>query len=186
MHFERNTIWTFVCLLAAFTLSACDNMREGNRLKPYETTPFFEDGSTARQPVEGTVPVGFLRTDAHLYQGLDATGQMAKEFPFPITREVLERGQDRYNIYCMVCHGVTGIGDGMIVRRGYKVPPSFHDERLKQSPPGYFFTVMTNGFGVMSNYNTELTPEDRWAVAAYIQALQKMDVPAAEPGTKTA
>lgn len=162
-----------VIVLAA--LAGCDNMREGNRFKPYEATPFFEDGSTARQPVEGTVPVGFLRADTHLYQGLDVAGQIAKEFPFPITREVLERGQDRYNIYCIVCHGVTGIGDGMVVRRGFKVPPSFHDERLKNSPAGYFFNVITNGFGMMSSYKAELTPEDRWAVAAYIQTLQRID-----------
>lgn len=162
-------------LFFVLVLSACDNMREGNRLKPYETTPFFENGATARELPAGTVPRGYLREDKHLYEGKDASGGFATEFPFPVTAEVLARGQDRYNIYCTVCHGATGAGDGMVVRRGYKKPPAYQEDRLKKMAPGYFFHVMTEGFGVMSSYKTELTPEDRWAVAAYVQALQRID-----------
>jgi len=175
MHLKKNTIWILAGLLATLTLSACDNMRDGNRFKPYEETPFFEDGSVARQPIEGTVPQGFLRADKHLYEGKTSEGTFESEFPFPVTEAVLARGQDRYNIYCMVCHGVTGAGDGMVVRRGYKVPTAYQDERLKNMPVGYFYNVMTEGFGVMSSYKAELTPEDRWAVAAYIRALQRID-----------
>lgn len=176
-------------MLISLTFVGCDNMREGNRFKPYEETPFFEDGSVARQPVEGTVPQGFLREDKHLYEGKTPTGEFAAEFPFPITEAVLARGKDRYNIYCMVCHGVTGAGDGMVVKRGFKVPTAYQDERLKNMPAGYFFNVMTEGFGVMSSYKAELTPEDRWAVAAYIRALQRIDtasVPSAQPAQITA
>lgn len=168
-------------MLSTLTLVGCDNMRDNNRFKPYEETPFFEDGSVARTPVVNTVPRGFLRENAHLYQGMTASGEFESSFPFPVTEQVLARGKDRFNIYCVVCHGVTGEGDGMVVRRGYKKPPAYQDDRLKKMPVGYFFNVMTNGFGVMSAYNTELTPEDRWAVAAYIRALQNI-----ETKTKTA
>ena len=187
MHLKRNTIWILTCLLTAVTLSACDNMREGNRLKPYETTPFFEDGSTARPLIEGTVPRGFLREDKHLYEGKNPDGSFAAEFPFPVTEAVLARGKDRFNIYCIVCHGTTGAGDGMVVRRGFKVPNAYQVERLKNMPIGYFFNVMTEGFGVMSSYKTELTPEDRWAVAAYIRVLQRIDsasAPTAQPASQ--
>jgi len=173
MFTRKNTIWLLLGLVVL--LSACDNMRDGNRYKPYETTPFFEDGSTARTPVEGTVPRGFLRADKLLYEGTDTAGGFSAEYPFPVTQQVLERGRDRFNIYCMVCHGATGAGDGMVVRRGYKVPPAYQDERLKKMPAGYFFHVMTEGFGVMANFKAELTPEDRWAVAAYVQTLQKLE-----------
>ena len=155
-------------------LFGCDNMRDNNRFKPYEETPFFEDGSVARTPVVNTVPRGFLREDAHLNQGLTAAGEFETTFPFPITQQILTRGKERYDIYCLVCHGVTGEGDGMVVRRGYTKPLAFHEERLKKMPAGYFFNVMTKGMGVMAAFNTELTPEDRWAVAAYIQTLQSI------------
>jgi mono/diheme cytochrome c family protein len=168
----------------AATLAGCDNMREGNRLKPYEETPFFENGSTARNLVIDTVPRGFLREDAHLYQGKNADGGFAAEFPFPITEKILTRGKERFEIYCLVCHGTTGTGDGMVVRRGYKKPPSYRVDRLKNMPAGYFFDVMTHGFGVMSAYNAELTPEDRWAVAAYIRTLQQLETTAADTETE--
>lgn len=181
---KNKALFLTAVTLSALVLSGCDNMREGNRFKPYEETPFFEDGSVARQPIEGTVPQGFLRADKHLYEGKTPAGEFAAEFPFPITEAVLARGKDRFNIYCMVCHGVTGAGDGMVVRRGFKVPTAYQDERLKNMPVGYFYNVMTEGFGVMSSYKAELTPEDRWAVAAYIRALQKIETHATE--TKTA
>jgi mono/diheme cytochrome c family protein len=94
------------------------------------------------------------------------------EFPFPITKQVLDRGQERYQIYCAMCHGLTGYGDGMIVRRGFRRPPSYHDERLRNEPVGHFFDVVTNGFGAMPDYAAQIPPEDRWAIIAYIRALQ--------------
>ncbi len=100
------------------------------------------------------------------YQGFATT------FPFPVTKEVMDRGEERYNIFCAVCHSRTGDGLGMVVRRGYRRPPSFHDDRLRQAPPGYLFDVITNGFGAMPDYAAQITPRDRWAIVAYIRALQ--------------
>ncbi len=171
---NKNLLLVLVAL-SAVTLAGCDNMRDNNRYKPYEETPFFEDHSTARELVSGTVPRGFLREDKHLYEGMTETGEYVTTFPFPVTQEVLARGKERFNIYCIVCHGVIGAGDGMVVRRGFKKPPSYREERLKNMPVGYFFHVMSEGFGVMSSYKTELTPEDRWAVAAYIRTLQQIE-----------
>ena len=97
---------------------------------------------------------------------------MIDEFPLPVTKELIDRGQDRFNIYCIVCHGPVGKGDGMIVRRGFVKPPSYHDDRLRNAPVGHFFDVMTNGFGRMNSYATQIQPADRWAIVAYIRALQ--------------
>ncbi len=175
MHLKKNTIWLLSCLLAMVTLSACDNMRDGNRYKPYEETPFFENNSTARNLIDGTVPRGFLREDNHLYRGKTEDGSFAKDFPFPITAASLERGRDRYNIYCLVCHGVTGAGDGMVVRRGYKKPLPFSHANVKARTPGSIFDVITNGYNVMAGFKSELSPEDRWNVAAYVQTLGRID-----------
>jgi mono/diheme cytochrome c family protein len=111
-------------------------------------------------------------------------------FPFPVTAETVNRGQERYQIFCGVCHGMTGYGDGMIVRRGFRPPPSYHDDRLRQAPVGHFFDVMTNGWGAMPSYAAQVTPEDRWAIIAYIRALQLSQMPAgtkptAGPGAST-
>jgi mono/diheme cytochrome c family protein len=112
-----------------------------------------------------------MRTDELKYTGR-VNGVVADQFPFPVTREVLERGRARYNIYCSPCHDYTGSGRGMIVQRGFPPPPSYHIERLRQAPAGHFFEVMTNGFGAMYSYSGRITPEDRWAIVAYIRALQ--------------
>ena len=124
-----------------------------------------------RTLVANTVARGQLRTDEHLYTG-KVNGQAATEFPMPITDEVMARGQERFNVYCSPCHGRTGQGDGMIVQRGFRAPPSYHEERLRNAPVGYFFDVMTNGFGAMQDYSAQVTVNDRWAIAAYIRALQ--------------
>lgn len=113
---------------------------------------------------------GDLASPGAAASGFDAN--LVKTFPFPITREVLDRGQERFQAYCSMCHGLTGEGDGMVVRRGYKRPTSYHDDRLRGAPVGHFFDVITNGFGVMPNYAAQVTPRDRWAIAAYIRALQ--------------
>ena len=112
-----------------------------------------------------------------------------KELPFPVDAHVLDRGQERYNIFCTPCHDSTGSGRGMVVQRGYRPPPSFHDERLRMADPGYYFDVITNGFGAMPDYRMQLSARDRWAVVAYIRALQlsqhadKADIPGGDPTT---
>jgi len=100
------------------------------------------------------------------------SGMMAVEFPVPVTKELIERGQNRFNIYCIVCHGPLGNGDGMVVRRGFPKPPTYHDDRLRNAPVGHFFDVMTNGWGKMPSYAAQVDPADRWAIVAYIRALQ--------------
>jgi mono/diheme cytochrome c family protein len=112
-----------------------------------------------------------LRVDEHLYTG-KVNGKVAAEFPMPVTMDVVTRGQERFNIYCAPCHGRSGQGDGMVVQRGFRAPPSYHQERLRNAPVGYFFDVMTNGFGAMQDYSAQVPPTDRWAIAAYIRALQ--------------
>jgi mono/diheme cytochrome c family protein len=173
-------------LALAAGLSGCrQDMHDTPRYRPYRASDFFADGSSARPLVEGTVARGFLREDTHLYEGKVA-GQPATSFPFPITRADLDRGQERYNIYCAPCHGRTGEGNGMVVQRGYKTAASYHIDRLRTAPVGYFFDVMSNGFGGMPDYKAQIPVDDRWRIIAYIRALQLThnaaagDVPAEE------
>jgi mono/diheme cytochrome c family protein len=162
-------------------------MHDAPRVEAYEATDAFADGRGNRQLVEGTVARGWLNDDELLTTG-KVGGTVADQFPFPVSRDVLERGRQRYNAYCTPCHGQTGQGNGMVVQRGFKAPPSFHDDRLRNSPAGYYFDVMTNGFGVMSDYRSQVEVRDRWAIAAYIRALQLSqratvaDVPADKVG----
>ncbi len=146
-------------------------MYNQSRFEPLEKNAFFADRRASRPWIKGTVARGQLRTDAHLYTGM-VNGKPAETFPFPITREVLQRGRERHDIYCTPCHGQQGDGRGMVVRRGMKQPPSYHTERLQNETPGYFFDVMTNGFGAMYRYASRIKARDRWAIAAYIRALQ--------------
>jgi mono/diheme cytochrome c family protein len=132
---------------------------------------FFTDHRSARPLVAGTVARGQLHEDSLLYTG-KAGGADATVFPFPIDARVMARGRERFNIYCSPCHGRTGQGDGMVVRRGYRHPPTYHQDRLREAPVGHFFDVMTNGFGAMPDYAAQVKVEDRWAIAAYIRALQ--------------
>jgi mono/diheme cytochrome c family protein len=138
---------------------------------PLRGSTFFGDQQSARPVVAGTVARGQLREDTLLYTG-KVDGIDATVFPFAIDERRLRRGQDRFNIYCSPCHARTGEGDGMIVRRGYRRPPSYHDDRLRNAPVGHFFDVITNGFGAMPDYAAQVDVEDRWAIAAYIRALQ--------------
>ena len=173
--------------LALLSAGCRQDMHDAPRVEAYEATDAFADGRGNRQLVEGTVARGWLNDDELLTTGKVA-GVLSDQFPFPVTREVLERGQQRYNAYCTPCHGKTGMGNGMIVQRGLKAPPSFHDDRLRNSPPGYYFDVMTNGFGVMQDYRAQVEIKDRWAIAAYVRALQLSqratvaDVPADKVG----
>jgi hypothetical protein len=156
----------------ALLLAGCRaDMHVQPRYNPLDATDFFEDGRSVRPEVPGTVARGQLRVDQHLYTG-KVSGAPVTTFPFPITRPVLERGRERFNIFCAPCHGFTGEGRGMIVQRGFPAPPSYHMDRLRQAPVGHFYDVITNGYGAMYSHAARITPEDRWAIVAYIRALQ--------------
>ena len=146
-------------------------MADQPRYDPLEPSEFFADRQSARPLVENTVARGMLKDDEHLYEGMSG-GKPAAAFPFPITAEIMQRGRERYDIFCSPCHSRTGNGDGMIVRRGFTRPASFHIDRLREAPPGYLFNVITNGFAAMPSYRVQITPEDRWAIVAYLRALQ--------------
>jgi mono/diheme cytochrome c family protein len=147
-------------------------MHDGPRYRPMRPSAFFTDGSSVRMPVANTVSRNPLAdSDELLYTG-KINGQLANDFPMAITAAVLQRGQERYNIFCAPCHGRTGQGDGMIVQRGMRKPPSFMEDRLRNAAAGYFFDVMTHGFGAMQDYAAQIPVEDRWAIVAYERALQ--------------
>ncbi len=168
----RGRLGAGVLLVLALGGSACrQDMHDQPRYKPLAGSPFFEDGRASRPLVEGTVPRGYAKMDEHLYTG-KSNGRLAETFPFPITRPILERGRERYDIFCAPCHGRDGYGEGMIIQRGFRQPPSLHTDRLRQAPVGHFFEVITNGFGTMYGYASRIRPEDRWAIIAYIRALQ--------------
>jgi mono/diheme cytochrome c family protein len=153
-------------------LFACQQkMADQPRYKPLAKSDFFDDQRASRPLVEGTVARGHLQADAYFYTG-KVNGQPVDRFPFPITKETLLRGQERYDIFCSPCHDRVGTGQGMIVRRGYRAPPSYHIERLRTAPPGYFFDVISHGFGAMQDYAEQVPPAERWAIVAYIRALQ--------------
>lgn len=147
------------------------DMRDQPRYEAFEESAFFEDGQSARSPVEDTVARGQLKTDAHLYTG-QFNNEFAPTFPFTVTLKVLERGRDRYNIFCVPCHGPAGDGQGIIVEYGLRQPPSFHTDEMRELPPGYYFDLITRGTRVMPSYADRITPEDRWTIIGYIRALQ--------------
>jgi len=154
-------------------MAACrQDMHDQPRYVPLRPSDFFGDRRSARPPVEGTIARGHLDADVAFYQGKGPDGKPVADFPFPVTKEVIERGHQRFNIYCTPCHDRTGSGQGMIVRRGYRQPPSYHTDRLRQVPNGYIFDVITNGFGAMPDYAAQIEPRDRWAIVAYVRALQ--------------
>lgn len=186
-----------VVILGSLAAGACGvrfDMQDQPRYKTYKKSDFFSDQRASRNLPEGTVARGFLKDNKALHTGkidnpdmnaqvqttTDASGNTLvssfpndiDEFPVPVTKELVDRGQDRFNIYCIVCHGPVGNGDGMIVRRGFPKPPTYHDDRLRNAPVGHFFDVMTNGWGKMNSYADKLSAADRWAVVAYIRALQ--------------
>jgi mono/diheme cytochrome c family protein len=158
--------------VVALTGPGCrQDMHDQPRYEPLEASDFFGDGLSARPLVPGTVFRGGLREGEHLHAGR-VDGELAETLPVPLTRELLERGQERFNIYCTPCHGRLGNGEGMVVQRGFPAPRSFHEDRLRQERVGYFFDVMTNGFGRMQDYSAQVPVQDRWAIAAYVRALQ--------------
>ncbi|HWF43978.1 MAG TPA: cytochrome c [Candidatus Kapabacteria bacterium] len=182
-------------------LTACrQDMQDQPKYLAYRGSEIFPDSLSSRPLVEGTIPRGYLREDQEYYTGktgasvmptstaesatkasasttvpatpASAMGNDVNEFPFPITPAILDRGQERFNIYCSPCHGVLGDGRGMVVNRGFSPPPSYHIDRLRTAPLGHFFDVITNGFGRMPDYAMQVPPHERWAIIAYIRALQ--------------
>jgi len=195
---RENFVVTLLLLSGLVLASGCRrDMQDQPKMKPFRGTTFFGDGLSSRQPIEGTIPRGYLRADTAYYTGKKtapgATATPAQQqtagtntpgvdqntfpddvdtFPFPVTKEIVERGHERYDIFCSACHGLTGNGDGMIVRRGFRRAASFNDDRLRQAPVGHFFDAVTNGWGAMPSYSAQIPVQDRWAIIAYIRALQ--------------
>jgi len=160
-------------IAAAMVAVGCDQaMSDQPHRGPLAPSAFFPDGRSSRPQVPGTVAQGELRLDDHLYRGVIGT-EPADTFPFPVTREVLARGRERYDIFCSPCHDRTGYGHGMIVARGYAPPPSYHIDRLRVAKPGHFFEVITHGFGAMPDYGSQIPTRDRWAIISYVRALQE-------------
>jgi mono/diheme cytochrome c family protein len=160
-------------LLALLALAGCrQDMQDQPKFIPLRPSSFFADGRSERPLIDGTVARGHLNDDTAFYTGKGADGKPLDTFPFPVTKEVVERGQNRFNVYCAPCHDRTGSGDGMIVKRGYHKPPSYHIDRLRQLPNGYIYDVITSGLGAMPDYAAQIPPRDRWAIVAYVRALQ--------------
>jgi mono/diheme cytochrome c family protein len=168
---KRNAGAVLLATAAIFVAGCRQDMHNQPKYKPLRASNFFQDGSSARPLVEGTVARGTLQEDAAFFTGKVGT-QLVKELPFPATREVLDRGQQRYDIFCAPCHDRTGSGNGMVVQRGYRQPPSMHIDRLRNVEDGHFFDVMTNGFGAMPDYKAQISVRDRWNIVAYLRALQ--------------
>ncbi len=161
--------------MAAMLVAGCrQDMHNQPKYKPFAATDFFGDGRSARPVLEDTVARGHLRLDAARYTG-KVNGNPVDAFPFPITTADIQRGQERFNIFCSPCHGRLGNGQGMIPRRGFRQPPSYHIDRLRKAPVGHFFDVATNGFGAMPSYASRVPVDDRWRIIAYIRALQYSD-----------
>ncbi|MDH4070891.1 MAG: cytochrome c [Ignavibacteria bacterium] len=160
-----------IAILLGVSLFGCTDMYDGQKIKPMEESRFFADRLSSRPLVEGTIPRGGLRHDPHLYTG-KVDGKLVESFPFEITEQVMKRGEERYNTFCSPCHGRTGDGTGMIVQRGFPKPNSFHSDTLRAKPVGHFYDVILNGYGRMYSYAPSIRVDDRWAIAAYIRALQ--------------
>jgi mono/diheme cytochrome c family protein len=162
----------WIIVFAFLACTACRrDMADQARREPLEASRFFADGASARVPPPHTVARGEAREDEYFHTGR-VGGILVTELPAPVSREILRRGQERYDIYCAVCHGRGGEGRGMVVRHGFPSPPSLHEERLRAAPVGHFYEVISHGYGVMYSYASRVEPADRWAIAAYIRALQ--------------
>lgn len=167
--YRHSLLLTACCLL--LVVGCRQQMADQPSYRPLQKSTFFGDERSARPLVEGTVAQGQLRADEPFYTGKSG-GELVATLPVPLTKELLARGRQRFDIFCSPCHDRTGGGNGIIAQRGYRHPPSYHIDRLRQAPIGHFFEVITNGFGSMSDYAAQIPPADRWAIAAYIRALQ--------------
>jgi mono/diheme cytochrome c family protein len=209
-------LFAVCCLLFAATAACRRDMQDQPKMKPYRSSSFFRDGLSSRPPVDGTVPRGFLKTDTEFFtgkkagratantqgtpaqslpgpqptsvapQGAAAYPDDVEAFPISVSKETVRRGKERYEIFCSACHGLTGNGDGMIVRRGFRRAATFNDDRMRQAPVGHFFDAITNGWGAMPSYAPQISPQDRWAIIAYIRALQMSQEIAQPVGTSEA
>ena len=162
---------TALTVLMLISVACRQDMHDQPKYTPYKPSDFFADQRSARPSIEGTIAQGQLFEDELLHTGRMG-GQPSTVFPFQVDEAMMRRGRQRYDIYCSPCHGLTGDGDGMVVQRGYRRPPSFTIERLRQAPPGHVYDVITNGFGAMPDYAAQIPVRDRWAIASYIRALQ--------------
>ena len=179
-HLRRFAFASALGLAALASAAGCrPGLYDQARYEAYEASDFFPDGLSARPLVAGTVARGWDRDNEHLYDGR-VNGALASTFPFEVDRAVIDRGRDRFNIYCSPCHGGLGDGQGMIVQRGMPQPPSYHEQRLREIPVGHLYDVITRGFGAMYPYAHRIKPRDRWAVVAYIRALQRSQHAAVE------
>jgi mono/diheme cytochrome c family protein len=183
---SRNTRAACLIAVAVFLATGCrQDMHDQPKYEPLEASDFFADGRASRPVPAGTVSRSGLRADAALHTGRRSDG-FVTDLPVPLSGALLARGRERYGIFCTPCHGVVGDGKGMVVQRGFPAPTSFHIDRLRSAPVGYFYDVVTNGYGRMQNYAAQISVEDRWAVVAYLRALQlsqnatPADVPAAD------
>jgi mono/diheme cytochrome c family protein len=169
----RNKGYTLALLATVALVGAgCrQDMHDTPRYEAFEASSSFPNGSASRPAPAGTVARGWLRADEALYTGKVA-GQVVDQFPFPVAHADLERGQQRFNIYCTPCHGKLGDGQGMVVQRGLRQAASYHQDRLRQEKAGYFFDVISNGFGAMQGYAEQIPVRDRWLIVAYVRALQ--------------
>lgn len=169
LEFRSFLVFGVCCLV--FSTGCRPDMFHQPKSDPLKSSDFFADGGASRPLVSNTVARGHLELDQHFYTGKIGTN-LVTTFPFPITRAILERGRERFEINCSPCHGRTGEGNGFVVQRGFPAPPSYHVDRLRDAPVGHFYEVITHGYGVMFSYAQHVKPEDRWAIAAYIRALQ--------------
>lgn len=169
----QRRIPAMVVMAGALLMMGCrQDMHDQPRFRLNAATDLFGDRRAARPHVQGTVARGMLKADTALWLG-KVGNRNVDQFPFPVTREVIERGRDRYNIYCTPCHGIAGYGDGMIVSRGLKKPPSYHTDALREQSVGHFYNVITNGNGSMMSYASRIPMRDRWAIVAYVRVLQQ-------------
>lgn len=178
--FLRGRAMLVAMCFASMMLAACrpeQKMANQPSYKPYDASAFFEDGMSARPMIEGTVSRGSIGQDPFLTTG-KAGGVALDAFPFEVTPEVMQRGRERYDAYCSMCHGRDGYGRGMVVQRGFNPPPSFHDPKISSKPVGHYVDVITNGFGAMPPHGSIVRVNDRWAIAAYLRALQLSQNPA--------
>ena len=165
----------FVVLAAAglSLLAGCDNLKSGTKIKPLTESKFFSDGQSSRQPPAHSVAYEDLRVDTLLFNGRNPDGTLATEMPWPVNERVLARGRVQFMAICANCHGEDGYGQGIVVRRGFPQPPSYHEERLRNAPVGHLYDVIANGYGAMYPYKSIVDVNDRWAIVAYLRALQR-------------
>ena len=159
--------------VACLALAGCDNLKSGTKIKPLTQSQFFSDGQSSRQPPAHSVAYEDLRVDTLLYAGRNPDGTLATQMPWPVNDRVLARGRVEFMAICANCHGADGYGGGIVVRRGFPSPPSYHEERLREAPVGHLYDVITNGYGVMYPLKSIVDVNDRWAIVAYVRALQR-------------